>query len=92
MDRIDLHVEVPQVPYEELSGKKPGSGSSEIRAQVLQARAVQQQRFEGSVTSCNAAMSDKQLQTHCRPEAEAEQLLRNAVDALVSAPAVTVVS
>jgi magnesium chelatase family protein len=44
LDRIDLHVEVPAVPYKELRGKDEGAASAQIRARVLAAREVQQQR------------------------------------------------
>jgi magnesium chelatase family protein len=44
LDRIDLHIEVPAVPYKELRGKTDGQTSAQIRARVEQARAVQRQR------------------------------------------------
>jgi magnesium chelatase family protein len=44
LDRIDLHVEVPAVPYKELRGKDHGVSSAEMRQRVEAARAIQQQR------------------------------------------------
>ncbi|MBI3831568.1 MAG: YifB family Mg chelatase-like AAA ATPase [Planctomycetes bacterium] len=82
MDRIDLHVDVPHVPYEELASQAPGPDSASVRAQVLAAREIQSRRFAGSGIYCNAGMSEKQVQTFCKPDREAGQLLKNAVDAL----------
>ena len=44
LDRIDLHIEVPAVPYKELRGKDTGAGSTEMRDRVARARHIQQQR------------------------------------------------
>ena len=44
LDRIDIHVEVPAVPYKELRGNTTSESSAEIRARVAAARAVQQAR------------------------------------------------
>src|SRR3954462_1355460 len=63
LDRIDLHVEVPAVPYRELTGKQSGTSSAAMSDQVKRARAVQQKRF-GDQTS-NARMDTKQLKQHC---------------------------
>lgn len=82
MDRIDLHVDVPHVPYEELASQAPGPDSASVRTQVIAAREVQRKRFASSGTHCNAAMSEKQVQTFCKPDREAGQLLKNAVDTL----------
>src|SRR6058998_1063972 len=45
LDRIDLHIEVPSVPYQELSATQEGTPSAAMREQVLRARAVQAKRF-----------------------------------------------
>jgi magnesium chelatase family protein len=82
LDRIDLQIDVPNVPYEELAAERNGADSAEVRAQVLAARRIQQLRFAGSGAFCNAAMSDRQVQDWCRPDAEANAILRNAVDTL----------
>src|SRR5438034_329068 len=47
LDRIDLHIEVPSVPYQELAASADGTASATMRAQVDQARAVQRERFAG---------------------------------------------
>ncbi|MCA8989716.1 MAG: YifB family Mg chelatase-like AAA ATPase, partial [Planctomycetaceae bacterium] len=45
LDRIDIHIEVPAVPFRELANKQEGTNSAQMREQVLQARDIQQQRF-----------------------------------------------
>src|SRR5262249_20251537 len=47
LDRIDLHIEVPAVPFQELSAKADGTPSAHMREQVLKARTVQRERFGG---------------------------------------------
>ena len=82
LDRIDLHVEVPHVPYDELSSERSGPASADVRAKVIAARAIQNQRFSGTAAHSNAAMSERQVQDFCKTDAEAGSLLKNAVDAL----------
>lgn len=82
LDRIDLHVEVPHIPYDELSGDRAGSSSAEVRAKVVAARVLQQRRFAGTPAHNNAAMSERQVQDYCKTDDEADALLRNAVDVL----------
>jgi magnesium chelatase family protein len=81
LDRIDLHIEVPAVPYEELSKKADGTNSGVMREQVLAARKVQDERFgEGGMV--NARMSPKQLREHSEPDADGRQLISAAMDDL----------
>jgi magnesium chelatase family protein len=82
LDRIDLHIEVPHVPYDELSSDRTGPSSAEIREKVVAARAIQQQRFAGTSTHSNAAMNERQVQEYCKTDKEAGSLLKNAVDTL----------
>src|SRR3569832_619634 len=55
LDRIDIHVEVPAVPYRELTSRRPGTDSAAMREQVVRARAIQHKRFAGEGTT-NARM------------------------------------
>ncbi len=59
LDRIDIHIEVPAVPYKELQSETPGTSSDEIRRQVAAARQAQAGRFNGSHTRYNANMSHR---------------------------------
>ena len=79
IDRIDLHVEVPPVPFRELRGGAPGTSSTELREQVLQAHEVQRKRFGAQSTTLNAAMSSKQVRTHCEIDDVGEQVLKQAL-------------
>lgn len=82
MDRIDLHVDVPQVPYEELAADRGGPDSASVRESVVKARAFARKRFGDSGTFSNAAMNERQVQDFCKPDPEARQMLKNAVDTL----------
>lgn len=80
LDRIDIHIEVPAVDYEKLSGLEKGEPSAAIRERVVAARAVQQQRYASvQRVHCNADMQPKHLRKHCQPSADAAQLLKTAV-------------
>ncbi|QDT35834.1 YifB family Mg chelatase-like AAA ATPase [Stratiformator vulcanicus] len=84
LDRIDIHLEVPQVPFRELSGKKPGTDSNTMRHQVLEARSRQRQRFQNTPdpTLLNGRMSAREVRQHCSLTHDAEQLLKAAMDSM----------
>ena len=74
LDRIDLHIEVPAVPYKELRGKDTGAGSKEMRDRVIRARAIQQTRgFD------NAHIPSPVLRTLCALDENGERTLEMAV-------------
>ena len=52
LDRIDLHIEVPRVPYQEMASKVEAETSAEIRERVQAARKLQEKRFRKSGISC----------------------------------------
>ncbi len=80
LDRIDIHVEVPAVRYQELASATQGEGSGPIRERVIRARRLQQERFRGSArVHCNAAMRSRELRKHCALGADAQELLRMAI-------------
>lgn len=80
LDRIDIHVEVPAVRYQELASATQGESSAPIRARVIGARRLQQERFRGSArVHCNAAMRSRELRKHCTLGADAQELLRMAI-------------
>jgi len=82
LDRIDLHIEVPAVRYEELSGKAPGEPSEAIRARVEAARRIQHDRFGKSKVRCNARMNPRQMKEHCQLDEPSQELLRVAISEL----------
>ena len=77
LDRIDIHIEVPRVPYRELRDRREGEGSTAMRDQVIAAREVQRRRFGDSRT--NARMTNRDLQRHCRLDGDGETLLEQAM-------------
>ena len=80
LDRIDIHVEVPAISYDELSKLEKGEASSCIRKRVMRAREIQQERYKDQPnTHCNANMRSKTLDQTCRMESEAEQILKIAM-------------
>jgi magnesium chelatase family protein len=82
LDRIDIHIEVPAVPFRELSGGTPGTSSAEIRQQVIVARQRQAARFHGMATRYNADMTHRQTRQFCRLDEEGRNLLRASMDEL----------
>jgi magnesium chelatase family protein len=82
LDRIDLHIEVPTVPFQELASTADGTSSATMRQQVLKARQVQQQRFGPASHRLNSRMTTRQMRKHCALEAEGKELLRTAMDDL----------
>ena len=80
LDRIDIHVEVPNVPFRELSNKTAGTDSSKMRDDVIVAREMQARRFEGQPAMVNGRMSPKQIRTYCKLETDAENLLKTAME------------
>ena len=83
LDRIDIHVEVPAVSYQQLSGNVRGEPSAAIRGRVLAARAVQRRRFgHARHAHANAAMRPRDMQTHCQLPSEAQELLKMAINEL----------
>jgi magnesium chelatase family protein len=82
LDRIDLHIEVPAVPFQELSGSADGTSSAAMRAQVSQARAVQQKRFGPDSHTLNSRMSTRQLRRHCVLDEAGKRLLKAAMEEL----------
>ncbi|HET9343647.1 MAG TPA: YifB family Mg chelatase-like AAA ATPase [Candidatus Eremiobacteraceae bacterium] len=76
LDRIDIHVEVPRLPYEDMSRHSAAEPSAAIRARVEVARARQRQRGRGL---CNAAVAVKQLRDFCTLDGHGRQVLGAAV-------------
>jgi magnesium chelatase family protein len=84
LDRIDLHVEVTPVSYEELSKYEITSESSaDIRERVLTARKIQQKRFEKlNKIHCNAQMPGKMVREVCRLDNTGTAILKKAMEKL----------
>jgi magnesium chelatase family protein len=81
LDRIDIHVEVPRVDYEKLSGDRMGETSESIRVRVQAARDIQIKRFSNysSDIVCNADMRVDEIRQFCRLPDERQSLMRAAI-------------
>jgi magnesium chelatase family protein len=83
LDRIDIHVEVPGVNYQELSSEVCGESSETIRQRVQVARTQQQARFrKEKQIYCNAHMQARDIRRYCRIDAAGQELLKNAITKL----------
>ncbi|MFH1191665.1 MAG: YifB family Mg chelatase-like AAA ATPase [Candidatus Omnitrophota bacterium] len=82
LDRIDLHIEVPQIKYRELTDTQDAEPSATIRQRVENARAIQRQRFHSTGIFCNAQMSNKLIKEYCALGKESQELMRMAITEL----------
>ena len=83
LDRIDLHVEVPVVPFAQLSQMKPGESSAKIRERVIKARQMQEKRFANDKgIYCNAQMTERMLHQYAEPDVASLDMLRLAMERL----------
>ena len=83
LDRIDIHCEVPVVPFKDLSQMSPGEPSSAIRERVLKARQMQEERFKPfKGIYANAQMSERMLHLFAEPDAASLDMLRTAMEHL----------
>ena len=82
MDRIDIHVEVPAVPYKDLRGEADEESSEKIRARVTAARVRQSQRFKRTKIYCNAQMLSRHIKKHCHIDDASCNILESAIDKL----------
>ena len=83
LDRIDLHVEVPVVPFSQLSQMQPGESSSAIRERVIKARQIQAQRYSDSKgIYCNAQMTERMIHLYAEPDERSLDMLRTAMERL----------
>ncbi len=80
LDRIDLHVEVPRVAFEKLSGAEAGESSRIIKTRIQAARRQQAKRFRDTSFITNSEMSSEAVKKFCRVDSSCRQLLENAVN------------
>jgi len=82
LDRFDLHVEVPAVPYRDLAGGPPGEPSRVVRERVERAVGIQRERLGPDGPGFNGRMQPVQVRRHCRIPPEGGRLMEAAVDRL----------
>ncbi len=82
LDRIDIHLEVPSVPFRDLADAKPGTDSATMRSQVLDARERQRRRYaaDGRPHLLNGRLTARHLRRYCKLVPDAEHLLRAAME------------
>jgi magnesium chelatase family protein len=82
MDRIDIHIDVPSLRYEELADARPsGPPTAEVRDIVQLTRDLQRKRYDGAY-HCNAHLDSKAIRKYCKMTDAAETLLQNALERL----------
>lgn len=79
MDRIDIHIEIPAIPFRELHSDRKGTGSAYAREATLAARAVQEKRFGGAAKT-NSQMSEAEIKKFCPLDDTSTSLLRSAME------------
>lgn len=84
LDRIDIHIDVPAVKFQELASDAPGESSGDIRTRVVRARATQLERFSAEKNApegvfCNAHMSPRLIRRHCGLDEAGKKLLEKAM-------------
>jgi magnesium chelatase family protein len=82
LDRIDMHVEVPAVPYKDLMQDHAAESSETIRRRVAAARKIQARRLSRTKIFCNARMSSRHIKKHCSVDDVSCRLLESAIDKL----------
>ncbi|MBN1968337.1 MAG: YifB family Mg chelatase-like AAA ATPase [Candidatus Delongbacteria bacterium] len=82
LDRIDIHIEVPTVKYEELEMKKAGESSDSIRKRVLIARKIQLNRFKNEGIFSNSSMNNKLMEKYCILDEASKSMLKKAINSL----------
>ena len=83
LDRIDIHCEIQAVPFAQLSQMKPGEPSANIRARVMAARKIQEERYKKyKGIYCNAMMTERMLHEYAEPDAKSLEILRLAMERL----------
>jgi magnesium chelatase family protein len=81
IDRIDIHIEVPRIPYKQLSGEPNGTTSAQMRKAVVDARRIQAERHRSTLKT-NSTLSGRELDKLAAPDAAGSELLRSALTEL----------
>jgi len=79
LDRIDIHIEVSKVEYEQLAQKRKGENSENIRERVNNARNIQTERYKDSDISYNAQMGPKEIEKYCALDEASQLLIKTAM-------------
>jgi magnesium chelatase family protein len=80
LDRIDIHIDVPSVPFKDLTGTGQGESSTDIRQRVLAARKIQEERLKKTKIHTNAMMNSRQIRRFCQIDENSNALLEMAME------------
>jgi len=80
MDRIDIHIDVPSVPFKDLAGVGQGQSSADIRQRVMAAREIEEKRLHKTKIHTNAMMNSRQIRRFCQIDEKSNALLEMAMD------------
>jgi magnesium chelatase family protein len=80
LDRVDIHIDVPSVPFKDLAGTGQGESSSEIRQGVVAAREIQEKRLQKTKIHTNAMMNSRQVRRFCQVDEKSNSLLEMAME------------
>ena len=78
LDRIDMHVEMAEVGYSDITSKSPGESSAAIRERVDAARRIQRQRYREEGIISNSQLTSRLVKKYCKMEEKAESLMKQA--------------
>ncbi len=80
LDRIDIHIEVPEVKFRDITSERTGERSESIRKRVIKARNIQNERFaKNPKVTCNARMGTKEIKLYCSLDSDTMELLKMAM-------------
>ncbi|MGV4414798.1 YifB family Mg chelatase-like AAA ATPase [Chryseobacterium sp. T1] len=82
LDRIDIHIEVQKVEFDQLTAKRKGESSQAIRERVIMARDIQTERYVNSNINYNAQMGPKDIEAHCQLDETSKALVKHAMEKL----------
>lgn len=80
LDRMDIQVEVAPLEYSDLTSTSEEESSAQVRERICRARGIQEQRFSGTETTCNAGMTPAQMREFCSLTEEASKRMAAAFD------------
>ncbi|MBQ8504084.1 MAG: YifB family Mg chelatase-like AAA ATPase [Clostridia bacterium] len=82
LDRLDIHIEVPQVDFQKLADNERSESSADIKKRVDKARKIQNKRFENSEVTCNAKMTPSMTRKYCALDEKCKATLEKCFTAM----------
>jgi len=82
LDRMDMHIEIPRVKFEELQDKAAGEDSSSMRERVNRAQEIQKIRFKDIDINFNAQMRPEEIRRYCKLDKNSKRIFKKAFDTL----------